>query len=128
MTSNGLGGGQFLRRLRLVGQPYWFGSMQWNWALCLIGLAVIVGTVLGLNMAVSAGKMLVLGWMGTIDAPTMLAAVNNIKHAEQARVLAKFDPALFYDEFVNELLTYCPPEERDLFLIKLGGVKELYRR
>ncbi|MBX7220441.1 MAG: DUF4388 domain-containing protein [Blastocatellia bacterium] len=58
----------------------------------------------------------------------MLAAVNNIKHAEQARVLLYFNPSLFYEDFIRELMTYCPPEERELFDIKLGGIKELLRR
>ncbi len=77
MTQNGLGGGEFLRRLKLVGQPYWFGSLQWNWWKSLLAVAIFAATVYGLNLAVGAGKALVLGWMSTIDAPTMLGAVNN---------------------------------------------------
>lgn len=77
MTQNGLGGGLFLRRLRLVGQPYWFGDLKWNWWKALVALAVAIGTVYGLNLAVGAGKAAVLEWMGSIDAPTMLGAVNN---------------------------------------------------
>lgn len=77
MTTNGLGGGAFLRRLRLVGQPYWFGNFQWNWWKSLVALAICAATVLGLNLAVGFGKATVLGWMGTIDAQTMLAAVNS---------------------------------------------------
>lgn len=58
----------------------------------------------------------------------MLNAVQNIKHAEQARVLTNFDGARFYEGFVGELLTYCPPGERGLFDVKLGGIKELLRK
>lgn len=76
MVENGLGGGSFLRRLRLVGQPYWFGNFQWNWFYGLAALAICVVTVFGLNVAVAFGKATVLGWMGAIDAPSMLAAVN----------------------------------------------------
>lgn len=58
----------------------------------------------------------------------MLAAVNNIKHAEQARVLTQFEGPKFYEDFIRELLTYCPPEEHEIFYIKLGGIKELLRK
>jgi putative ATP-binding cassette transporter len=69
--------GGFLRRLRLVGQSYWFGSaMEWNWFKCLIALSVAVGTIFGLNLAVSTGKTLVLQWFKSLDAQSILFAVN----------------------------------------------------
>lgn len=95
-TSNGLGGGLFLRRLRLVGQPYWFGSMEWNWWKTLLGIAVIVGTVIGLNMAVTAGKMAVLGWMGSISAQSMLDAVNTYWIHGLVAVLASAGAAWYF--------------------------------
>jgi hypothetical protein len=58
----------------------------------------------------------------------MVAALFNIRHAEQSRVLEAFNPNLFYDAFIADLMNYCPPEEQAAFQIKLAGVRESLRR
>ncbi len=57
----------------------------------------------------------------------LLAALGDIRHAEQARVLAAFNPDLFYEAFVADLMPFCPPEEKELFQLKLGGIREFLR-
>jgi hypothetical protein len=58
----------------------------------------------------------------------LVEGVEDIHHAEQSRVLSVFDPNLFYEKFVAELVTYCPYEEREVFQLKLGGHRDLIRR
>jgi putative ATP-binding cassette transporter len=68
--------GGFFRRLKLVGQPYWFGDLRWNWWKCLILLVVAGALVYGLNEAVHAGKVETLRWFQSLDAATILSVVN----------------------------------------------------
>lgn len=60
--------------------------------------------------------------MGRPIHEIFVTALSSIKHAEQARVLADFEPAAFYGEFINELAGYCPANERQEFLNKAGMV------
>lgn len=57
----------------------------------------------------------------------LLAALEDIRHAERARVLKAFDPDAFYEAFVADLMPFCPPEEQELFQLKLGGIREFLR-
>ncbi|MGQ9897804.1 MAG: DUF4388 domain-containing protein [Acidobacteriota bacterium] len=54
----------------------------------------------------------------------LLEALEDIRHAEQARVLKAFDPNVFYAAFVADLMSFCPPDEQELFQLKLGGLRE----
>jgi putative ATP-binding cassette transporter len=86
MTPNKQGG--FWSRLKLVGQPYWFGSMEWTWWKCLLAIVVCVGTIVGLNMAVATGKGLVLDWMRSLDAQSILAFVGTYWPVSLAGIIA----------------------------------------
>jgi len=69
--------GGFFRRLKLVGQGYWFGDLGWNWWKCLIAIVVAAGTVYGISQAVSVGKKSVLTWFTSLEAQTILDTVNH---------------------------------------------------
>lgn len=76
-TQNNSGGGSSLSRLRLVGQPYWFGpNMTWNLWKVFAALAILAGTVYGLTQAVAFGKFLILGLMKGLSAEAIINAVN----------------------------------------------------
>lgn len=57
----------------------------------------------------------------------LLAALEDIRHAEQARVLTAFNPEAFYEAFIADLMAFCPPDEQELFQLKLGGVRDFLR-
>lgn len=57
----------------------------------------------------------------------LLAALEDIRHAERARVLRAFNPDAFYEAFVADLMLFCPPDEQELFQLKLGGLREFLR-
>lgn len=76
-TQNNNTGGSSLSRLRLVGQPYWFGpDMTWNVWKVLAALAILAGTVYGLTQAVAFGKAMILGLMKGLSADAIINAVN----------------------------------------------------
>ena len=52
----------------------------------------------------------------------LIDVLSSIKHAEQARVLQDFDPNIFYGTFIRELASYCPPNEAQDFLTKVGSI------
>ncbi len=56
-----------------------------------------------------------------------LAALEDIRHAERARVLRAFNPDAFYETFIADLMLFCPPDEQELFRLKLGGLQEFLR-
>jgi len=70
--------------------------MEWNWWKSLLAVVVMVATVIGLNMAVQAGKVSVLGWMSSIDAQTMLGAVNTYWMHGVAAILASAFGAWYF--------------------------------
>ncbi len=57
----------------------------------------------------------------------LLAALEDIRHAERARVLKAFNPDTFYEGFVADLMLFCPPEEQELFQLKLGALRDFLR-
>lgn len=57
----------------------------------------------------------------------LLAALEDIRHAERARVLTAFNPEVFYEAFIADLMLFCPPEEQELFQLKLGGIRDFLR-
>ena len=57
----------------------------------------------------------------------LLAALEDIRHAERARVLKAFNPDTFYEAFVADLMLFCPPEEQELFQLKLGALRDFLR-
>ncbi|MCS7080296.1 MAG: DUF4388 domain-containing protein [Chloracidobacterium sp.] len=57
----------------------------------------------------------------------LLTALEDIRHAEQARVLTAFNPEVFYEAFVADLLPFCPPDEQELLQLKLGSLREFLR-
>ncbi|MFQ3581288.1 DUF4388 domain-containing protein [Chloracidobacterium validum] len=57
----------------------------------------------------------------------LLAALEDIRHAERSRVLTAFNPDVFYEAFIADLMPFCPPDEQELFQLKLGGIREFLR-
>jgi len=57
----------------------------------------------------------------------LLTALQNIHHAEQARVLKAFNSETFYEAFIADLMPFCSQEEQKLFKIKLGSLREFLR-
>ncbi|MEW6734743.1 MAG: DUF4388 domain-containing protein [Acidobacteriota bacterium] len=51
-----------------------------------------------------------------------ISVLNSIKHAEQARVIRDFDAKQFYTSFIQELVNYCPPMEKQDFLAKADTI------
>lgn len=77
MNTQNTSGGSSLARLRLVGQPYWFGpKMTWNLWKVLAALTLMAGIVYGLTQAVAFGKAVTLGLMKGLSAEAIINSVN----------------------------------------------------
>ena len=59
--------GALFRRLKLVGQPYWFGAIRWNAFEIICALLVAGLTVVALNVGVSLGSHWILAQFAKLD-------------------------------------------------------------
>ena len=66
--------GALFRRLKLVGQPYWFGAIRWNAFEIICALLVAGLTVVALNVGVSLGSHWIIAQFAKLDP----AAVQRI--------------------------------------------------
>jgi putative ATP-binding cassette transporter len=73
LNAKGNGSLQLLgRQLKLVGQPYWLGAMNWNFWNSLAAIAIVLLTGYGLTVAVSSGANAIVTFFGSFDPNSVI--------------------------------------------------------
>lgn len=88
--------GNLWRRLQLVGQPYWFGSMRWTWPVGIGVLAISAAIVYMLTVTVSGGAEMIVGSLRLIPAKVIIESVTGYGAYGGAAIVALIGAAWYF--------------------------------